>query len=132
MTNLIVLNRILLKDTKNIGMQGKNDFLIQLELAKQNYKLAVEHIETEKVDDRKFFLKHFVWSGPNRIKSDPFKKLDLKLKSDCYKWGCGHEQKQTGEMTWGCFHPRAHLNEITRTLHREILKSWTSERKNEG
>lgn len=60
MTNLIVLNRILLKDTKNVVMQGKNDFLIQLELAKQNYKLAVEHIETEKVDDRKFFLKHFV------------------------------------------------------------------------
>lgn len=82
MANLIVLNRILLKETKNIVKQGRNDFLIQLELAKQNYKLAVEHFETEKVDDRKFFLKHFVWSGPNRIKAGPFKKIRFEIK----KW----------------------------------------------
>lgn len=31
-----------------------SDFLIQLELAKQNYKLAAEHFETEKVDHWKF------------------------------------------------------------------------------
>lgn len=31
-----------------------NDFLTQLELAKLNCKLAAEHFETEKVDDRKF------------------------------------------------------------------------------